>query len=34
MSDIFRELPDKDEWADYYEAIPDPECLDNITVSC
>lgn len=33
MCGIFRELPDRDEWADYYEAIPEPECLDNICVS-
>jgi len=32
MSDIFRELPDKETYADYYEAIPEPECLDNISV--
>ncbi|WVR08684.1 hypothetical protein IAU60_005742 [Kwoniella sp. DSM 27419] len=30
VSDIFRELPDKDEYEDYYQAIPEPECLDNI----
>lgn len=33
MADIFHELPDADEYADYYEAIPEPECLDNICVS-
>lgn len=33
MSEIFQELPDKEEYADYYEAIPEPECLDNIAVS-
>jgi len=33
MCEIFRELPDKEEWADYYETIPEPECLDNIAVS-
>jgi chromatin structure-remodeling complex subunit RSC1/2 len=33
MCDIFRELPDREEWADYYEAIIDPECLDNVAVS-
>ncbi|WRT70789.1 uncharacterized protein IL334_007788 [Kwoniella shivajii] len=31
MSDIFRELPDRDEYEDYYQAIPEPECLDNIS---
>ncbi|WWC65270.1 uncharacterized protein I303_107887 [Kwoniella dejecticola CBS 10117] len=31
MSDIFRELPDKYEYEDYYQAIPEPECLDNIS---
>ncbi|WWC92384.1 uncharacterized protein L201_007341 [Kwoniella dendrophila CBS 6074] len=31
MSDIFRELPDKDDYEDYYQAIPEPECLDNIS---
>jgi chromatin structure-remodeling complex subunit RSC1/2 len=30
ISDIFRELPDKDEYADYYHAITDPECLDHV----
>ncbi|WVW80738.1 hypothetical protein I302_102724 [Kwoniella bestiolae CBS 10118] len=30
MSDIFRDLPDKVEYEDYYQAIPEPECLDNI----
>ncbi|KAK6906505.1 hypothetical protein I203_100490 [Kwoniella mangroviensis CBS 8507] len=31
MSDIFRDLPDKEEYEDYYQAIPEPECLDNIS---
>ncbi|KAL1412641.1 hypothetical protein Q8F55_000388 [Vanrija albida] len=31
MCDIFRELPDEDEYADYYETIPEPECLDQIS---
>ncbi|WVF67895.1 hypothetical protein IAT40_002656 [Kwoniella sp. CBS 6097] len=31
MVDIFRELPDKEEYDDYYQAIPEPECLDNIS---
>ncbi|WWD20801.1 hypothetical protein CI109_105278 [Kwoniella shandongensis] len=30
LADIFRELPDKELYEDYYEAIPEPECLDNI----
>ncbi|KAK8850623.1 hypothetical protein IAR55_004542 [Kwoniella newhampshirensis] len=30
LADIFRELPDRELYADYYEAIPEPECLDNI----
>ncbi|WVQ95459.1 hypothetical protein IAU59_002556 [Kwoniella sp. CBS 9459] len=29
--DIFRELPDREEYEDYYQAIPEPECLDNIS---
>ncbi|WWC72663.1 uncharacterized protein I206_106627 [Kwoniella pini CBS 10737] len=31
MSDIFRELPDREDYEDYYQAIPEPECLDNIS---
>ncbi|OCF45640.1 chromatin structure-remodeling complex subunit RSC1/2 [Kwoniella heveanensis CBS 569] len=31
LVDIFRELPDKEEYEDYYQAIPEPECLDNIS---
>ncbi|BEI81186.1 hypothetical protein CcaverHIS002_0203460 [Cutaneotrichosporon cavernicola] len=30
MAEIFIELPDADEYADYYLAIPDPICLDII----
>lgn len=33
MSEIFRILPDRDEYADYYESIPEPEALDLIAVS-
>ncbi|KAL7420864.1 hypothetical protein Q5752_004818 [Cryptotrichosporon argae] len=30
VCEIFRELPDRDEWADYYLAIPEPESLDHV----
>ncbi|ODO05892.1 hypothetical protein I350_04953 [Cryptococcus amylolentus CBS 6273] len=30
ISRIFQSLPDKDDFPDYYAAIPEPECLDNI----
>lgn len=33
IGDIFRELPDKEVFADYYQSIPEPESLDNIAVS-
>jgi len=33
MADIFRVLPAREEYADYYQAIPDPESLDHIAVS-
>jgi hypothetical protein len=33
MAEIFIELPDAEEYADYYQAIPDPICLDIINVS-
>jgi len=26
-------LPDEEDYADYYEAIPEPEALDNVAVS-
>jgi chromatin structure-remodeling complex subunit RSC1/2 len=31
MTDIFRQLPDRKIYADYFEAIPEPECLDNVS---
>ncbi|KIR97188.1 chromatin structure-remodeling complex subunit RSC1/2 [Cryptococcus deuterogattii 2001/935-1] len=30
LSNIFQELPDREEFPDYYKAIPEPECLDHI----
>lgn len=33
LSNIFQELPDTEEFPDYYKAIPEPECLDHIAVS-
>ena len=32
LADIFRQLPDEGEYADYYDAIPEPESLDNVAV--
>lgn len=32
VAEIFRELPDRDDYADYYETIPEPECLDSVAV--
>lgn len=33
LSTIFRELPDKNEWKEYYAVIPQPRCLDGVKVS-
>lgn len=33
ISEIFRVLPDKDAYADYYQLIPEPEALDDLAVS-
>ena len=32
IGDIFRALPDRASFPDYYETIPEPESLDNISV--
>ena len=32
MAGIFKELPDRKLFPDYYQAIPEPECLDNLAV--
>ena len=34
ICEIFRELPDRTVFPDYFEAIPEPECLDEIAVRC
>jgi hypothetical protein len=34
IGDVFRVLPDRTSYPDYYETIPEPESLDNISVSC
>jgi len=33
IGDVFRALPDRTLYPDYYETIPEPESLDNISVS-
>lgn len=33
IAEIFCELPDREDFADYYETIPEPECLNNVAVS-
>ena len=33
LANLFRQLPDEQKYADYYEAIPEPEALDNVAVS-
>lgn len=32
LADIFRALPDKRSFPDYYETISEPESLDNVSV--
>lgn len=32
IADVFRELPDKGDYPEYFEVIPQPESLDNICV--
>jgi hypothetical protein len=32
IADIFRELPDRQEYEDYYQAILEPESLDHLAV--
>lgn len=32
LAEIFCQLPDREMYADYYVAISEPECLDNIAV--
>jgi len=32
LSTLFRELPDKNEWKEYYAVIPQPRCLDGVKV--
>lgn len=32
IADIFRDLPDRQEYEDYYQAILEPESLDHLAV--
>lgn len=33
IAEIFCDLPDRTDFSDYYETIPEPECLNNVAVS-